>query len=289
MKKLLILILLFFLVFCRSSANNPNFIETDVIQVIINGEKANFTNNYKYRANTNQLEIFAQEFENYSNGEDSKYKYTENFVVSFWVKANKDITGDAKAKLYVKKVKDRLILNDIVDEIYQNVYIAHAKANSWQYVTIPVNLGQEQYNLGEISISFSGISSDTIIEVADMRIAVGNSTSVILYDNSDIDNSIDLSSVTNFNLVHMDINRTVKNEFTATVNNQTITVPADAKIYYNTSYSGVEQIGFNSTSTGILGSSFETYKHYIIYVEQSLGGMQNYVNYPITIGNIKFN
>lgn len=84
-------------------------------------------------------------------------------------------------------------------------------------------------------------------------------------------------------------NRTVKNEFTATVNNQTITVPANAKIYYNTSYSGVEQIGFNSTSTGILGSSFETYKHYIIYVEQSLGGMQNYVNYPITIGNIKFN
>ena len=181
-------------------------------QYKINGEKANFTNNYKYKANTNQLEIFAQEFENYSNGEDSKYKYTENFVVSFWVKANKDITGDAKANLYVKKVKDRLILNDIVDEIYQNVYIAHAKANSWQYVTIPVNLGQEQYNLGEISISFSGISSDTIIEVADMRIAVGNSTSVILYDNSNIDNSIDLSSVTNFNLVHMDINRTVKNE-----------------------------------------------------------------------------
>ena len=84
-------------------------------------------------------------------------------------------------------------------------------------------------------------------------------------------------------------NRTVKNEFTATVNNQTITVPANAKIYYNTSYSGVEQIGFNSTSTGSLGSSFETYKHYIIYVEQSLDEMQNYVNYPITIGNIKFN
>ena len=86
-------------------------------------------------------------------------------------------------------------------------------------------------------------------------------------------------------------NRTVKNEFTATVNNQTITVPANAKIYYNTSYSGVEQIGFNSTSTGSLGSSFETYKHYIIYVEQSheLSGMQNYVNCPITIGDVIFN
>lgn len=83
-------------------------------------------------------------------------------------------------------------------------------------------------------------------------------------------------------------NRTVKNEFTATVNDQTITVPANAKVYYNASYSGIEQIGFNSTDYGSIGGSFETFKHYIIYAEQSLGGMQNYVNYPITIGDVIF-
>lgn len=84
-------------------------------------------------------------------------------------------------------------------------------------------------------------------------------------------------------------NRTVKNEFTATVNNQTITVPANATIYYNASYPGVEQIGFDSTSYGTIGGNFETFKHYIIYVEQSLSAMQNYVNYPITIGDVIFN
>lgn len=84
-------------------------------------------------------------------------------------------------------------------------------------------------------------------------------------------------------------NRTVKNEFTATVNNQTITVSANAKVYYNASYSGVEQIGFDSTSYGTIGNNFEKFKHYIIFAEESLGSMQNYVNYPITIGDVIFN
>jgi len=43
MKKLLILIFLFLLIFCRSSANNSNFIESNSVQVIINGEKANLS------------------------------------------------------------------------------------------------------------------------------------------------------------------------------------------------------------------------------------------------------
>lgn len=43
MKKLLILLFLFLLIFCRSSANNPEFIETDSVQVIINGKKANLS------------------------------------------------------------------------------------------------------------------------------------------------------------------------------------------------------------------------------------------------------
>ena len=84
-------------------------------------------------------------------------------------------------------------------------------------------------------------------------------------------------------------NRSVKSEFTATVNNQTITVPANATIYYNASYSGIEQIGFNSTSYTTIGDNFETFKHYIIYADKTLSYMQNYVNYPITIGNIIFN
>lgn len=188
-------------------------------QYKINGERANYIYGDKYLAVDDKLEVFAQEFKNYSNGEDSKYKYTENFVVSFWVKINKDICGNAKARLYVKKVKDRWGIKDKVAKIYQNVYIAHAKANSWQYVTIPVNLGQEQYNIEEISISFSGIVSDAQIEVADMRIATGNNTYLMVYDDSDSTNTIDLSTVTEYNISYKDFNDNVKNEiFTSSSN-----------------------------------------------------------------------
>ena len=43
MKKLLIFLFLFFLLFCRSSANNPDFIESNSIQVIFDGKKLDLT------------------------------------------------------------------------------------------------------------------------------------------------------------------------------------------------------------------------------------------------------
>lgn len=43
MKKLLILLFLFLLVFCRSSANNPDIIESDTVQVIMNGKKVDLS------------------------------------------------------------------------------------------------------------------------------------------------------------------------------------------------------------------------------------------------------
>lgn len=81
-------------------------------------------------------------------------------------------------------------------------------------------------------------------------------------------------------------NRTVAKEFSATVNGQTITIPANAKIYHNTSYSRVEMIGFDSTDYGIVGGSFSTYKHYI--VSSTIFGLSEYANYNITIDNIIF-
>ena len=176
-------------------------------QYSINSEKANILNNYLYKAINDKLEKFALEFKNYSNGEDSKYKYSENFVVSFWLKVDKDITENAKANLYVKKVRDRWLTKDTIQEINENVYLSHAKANAWQYITIPVNLGEKQYNIDEISISFNNLSSGSIVELADMRIAIGDSSKIVIYDE---DNQIDMSDVTSYRLFHKDINHVIE-------------------------------------------------------------------------------
>ena len=84
--------------------------------------------------------------------------------------------------------------------------------------------------------------------------------------------------------------RTCKNEFTATVNNTTITVPANSTIYYTSSYDGVETIGFGTDSIGPLGGSFSTYKQYIVYANTDKGSFfSNYTNFTITVDDITFN
>ena len=201
----------------------------------INSKKANILSGTSYTANNDKLETFASEFKKYSNKEDSKYKYTENFVISFWLKVNKDITNDSKANLYVKKVKDRWLLKDIVDEIRNSVFIDKAKANAWQYVTIPVNLGQEQYNLDEISISFSNMPSESKIELADMRIAIGNHTSTIIYDENDSSKMLDLSKVKEFEFIELGVDNQVKTINVACSSNLFIT-EADLFATYKSLY-----------------------------------------------------
>lgn len=80
--------------------------------------------------------------------------------------------------------------------------------------------------------------------------------------------------------------RAVMNDFTATVNSETITIPANGKVYFNASYSGVEMIGFDSKSYGSVGGSFSTYKHYI--VSSTSSSFTSYENYSITIDEIIF-
>ena len=89
--------------------------------------------------------------------------------------------------------------------------------------------------------------------------------------------------------------RTVKNSFTAKVNNQEITVSAGSTVYYSGQTSGTQNcefIGFGSISTNIqnVANSFTTYKTYCIE-SGSIPNFNNYQNYPITIGGngITFN
>ena len=84
--------------------------------------------------------------------------------------------------------------------------------------------------------------------------------------------------------------RTCKNEFTATVNNSTITIPANSTIYYTASYDGTETIGFGTSTIETLGGSFSTYKQYIVYVNTDKNSsFSNYTNFTITVDDITFN
>lgn len=86
--------------------------------------------------------------------------------------------------------------------------------------------------------------------------------------------------------------RVVAKSFSATVNNQTITVNERATVYYKSDYGGqLIFVGFGSYSNSISAitssSGFTNYKTYLLYSGSGFNGSQyggNYTNYSITIG-----
>lgn len=111
------------------------------------------------------------------------------------------------------------------------------------------------------------------------------------------------------NYISLNGSRKCANEFTAKVNNQTITVAANSTIYYKhdnyLSYSDaktVNKIGFGTDINVYTGTSgvhniqdsnagFKNYKQYIVRgpTDSNVVFFQQYANYPITIGTgIKF-
>lgn len=106
------------------------------------------------------------------------------------------------------------------------------------------------------------------------------------------------------NYISLNGSRKCANEFTAKVNNQTITVAANSTIYYKhdnyLSYSDaktVNKIGFGTDINVYTGTSgvhniqdsnagFKNYKQYIVRgpTDSNVVFFQQYANYPITIG-----
>ena len=171
----------------------------------INGQTANVitnTNEYKYEAVN--LSSFLSIFDDYDNGEKRKNEYTENFVVSFWLRVNKDINNDVFAKIHIKK-------NGVTSE-YGKSLIDKTKSGSWQYVTIPVFLGEKQDKITDIWVEFSNLNNSEILYLSDFRIAIGNNTTTKFINGSTI---IDLKDATNVNYVENSVqkNETISSEF----------------------------------------------------------------------------
>ncbi len=119
-----------------------------------------------YTVPTDLLEIFTQIFR------CDTEKYSEHFTVSFWMKFYKNSQSNRLATLYYdfgeeETKSSQAILEDTL-------------VDSWQYVSIPVDLGQNQSKLSNIRLVFEGVSSDTEIYLADMRIEKGNVQSIMI-------------------------------------------------------------------------------------------------------------
>ena len=144
-------------------------------QYYINNSRAYVVNKlnqkYVFKLTDENLTSFKKIFDN-----DSE-KFSEHFTLSFWIMFNQINDTNLIADL-------KYTLNDKIES--SKVIIKDTLGDSWQYVSIPLNLGTNQVSINNISINFEEkedleLSNDKIF-IADVRIAKGN-RQVICIDN----------------------------------------------------------------------------------------------------------
>ncbi len=169
----------------------------------------------KYDVPEKDLNYFKQIF--YHDTE----KYSQYFTLSFWMKFS---NGNQLNRIATLKY--------IIDkkEYLSKVIIEDTLIDSWQRVSIPINLGNKQTLLSEMTLSFEDVSLNTKIIIADMRIEKGKVQDVIIGDNkfdmlSKIyyecyDSSPNESITPDFYMTNNDIFQTYLNLFYSKMNNQ---------------------------------------------------------------------
>lgn len=117
-----------------------------------------------FYAKQEKIREFAEIFQ------EEQYKYTKDFVISFWIKFKQDVISDISAEVVIEKVD--------FPEITNKKRLEKVLKDTWQYVRIPINLGNLPENIWAMKIQILGIDIDTTIEVADLRIEASNETTI---------------------------------------------------------------------------------------------------------------
>ncbi len=144
-------------------------------QYSINGKRAIAITNNQYLVPNVKTLNFASQFENYSNGEEKAQKYTENYVISFWIKSSQMLNQHIVAEAWMKQ-------GNSGESNLGKSYLDLTPSNSWQYVCIPVFLGSEKDKINQFKIKFKNVQSNTILEIADVRIAASSNREVFIDD-----------------------------------------------------------------------------------------------------------
>lgn len=124
----------------------------------------------EFYAKQDKIREFAEIFQK------DKYKYAKDFVISFWIKFKQDLISDASAEVVIEKIDFPKITN--------KKRLEKVLKDTWQYVRIPINLGNLPENIWAMKIQILGIDIDTTIEVADLRIEASNETTININEKS---------------------------------------------------------------------------------------------------------
>ena len=164
--------------FERIQDNNKTLFKTSGFDLLrggggsekINGKRSKVIGQDKIIHLDNVME-FSKKFEPYDNGSESKDKYTENYVLSFFIKGNIDISDFIEAKF-------NYIINN-VKFTCNSTYLTKTKASAWQYVTMPVTFNDNKDKISDLYLEFKNVPSDVTLEIAEVKIKEGSNN--VLY------------------------------------------------------------------------------------------------------------
>lgn len=94
----------------------------------------------EFYAKQDKIREFAEIFQ------EDKYKYAKDFVISFWIKFKQDLISDASAEVVIEKIDFPKITN--------KKRLEKVLKDTWQYVRIPINLGDMHENIWTMKSKF---------------------------------------------------------------------------------------------------------------------------------------
>ena len=136
--------------------------------VLIDGEQSIKINSDTCILQAKNENSFAKVF----GGENNKYKFTENFELSFWAKCSHDIENDIKIWVMYDGAYG-ITCETILDKTYKD---------TWQYVTIPIKLGEKKFLDKQYCIYIYGLPSGHTLEIADVTIKQDVGSIIKIFD-----------------------------------------------------------------------------------------------------------
>lgn len=201
-----------------------------MIGIGLDEEGINRRNSYKLStadviSTNNIMEDYLENIDTYYGNKCNKFK---NFKITFWLKLLDNLTL-SKVKVIIKETanSEKCVTNEVT--------IDRTAINSWQYITIPVNIQYEK--IGYVEITFNENDPEKFFKISDMRICYDSLVKLYLsndnglleqlqdvikikYISKEADNSINEIEITeNSYLTQKDLQLLYLNRFKAIGNN----------------------------------------------------------------------
>ena len=156
----------------------------------INNEKAVLLQNgeFCYNVSSNQLSKFNKIFKEDSNNDEiMDNKYSEFFKVSFWINY---LEFNTNQKLVMPTIEYNVQGVEYTRKIMS--YVNLVEKNVWQFVSVPIDLGDKPNEINDLKIVFYGEEETTKILLSNVYIEKGTSLKIMLSDGETNEYAIDV-------------------------------------------------------------------------------------------------